>query len=277
MGAGRRLFYVKMRKESVVIADRILADVTLIEGQTEWLVVFCHGYKGYKDWGAWNLVAEKFMEAGIDFLKFNFSLNGGTLINPIDFPDLNAFGRNTYTQEVQDTNDVIKYVKVRYPHKKIALIGHSRGGGIATLVAAQNPDVNKLITWASVADFKRRFPVGQELEIWKKEGVRYVLNGRTKQEMPHYFSFYEDFVENEIRLDILDWSDQIKVPHLIIHGTNDEAVNVSEAKELHEADPNSELFLLETNHTFGSAHPWDLNELPEPLENVVEKSIDFIK
>lgn len=266
-----------MRRESAVIADRILADVTLIEHTTDWIVIFCHGYKGFKDWGAWNIVAEKFMEVGIDFLKFNFSLNGGTLIKPLDFPDLKSFGRNTYSQEVEDANDVIKYVKVRYPHKKIALIGHSRGGGIATLVAAQNPDVDKLITWASVADFKRRFPVGKELEVWRKKGVRYVVNARTNQEMPHEFAFYEDFVENELRLDILDWSERIQIPHLIVHGTKDEAVNVSEAKELHEANPSSELFLLDTNHTFGSSHPWELDTLPEPLAKVVEKSIDFIK
>ena len=25
------------------------------------LVIFVHGYKGYKDWGAWSLMAEKFL------------------------------------------------------------------------------------------------------------------------------------------------------------------------------------------------------------------------
>jgi hypothetical protein len=27
------------------------------------LVIFVHGYKGYKDWGAWDLMAEKFAES----------------------------------------------------------------------------------------------------------------------------------------------------------------------------------------------------------------------
>ena len=31
------------------------------------IVIFCHGYKGYKDWGAWNLVAERFAEEGYFF------------------------------------------------------------------------------------------------------------------------------------------------------------------------------------------------------------------
>ena len=36
------------------------------------IVIFCHGYKGYKDWGAWTLFAKDFASQGIAFLKFNF-------------------------------------------------------------------------------------------------------------------------------------------------------------------------------------------------------------
>ncbi len=46
------------------------------------IVVFCHGYKGFKDWGAWNLMATHFANTGYCFIKFNFSHNGGTIKNP---------------------------------------------------------------------------------------------------------------------------------------------------------------------------------------------------
>ena len=39
------------------------------------LIIFCHGFKGFKDWGPWNLVAEHFAKAGFFFIKFNFSHN----------------------------------------------------------------------------------------------------------------------------------------------------------------------------------------------------------
>lgn len=264
-------------RESVIINDRILSDVSISVEPSDWMVIFCHGYKGYKDWGAWNLVAEEFVKQGLGFLKFNFSLNGGTLDDPIDFPDLDAFGRNTYSQEVKDLNEVIDYISGRYPKKKIALVGHSRGGGIVTLVAAQNPLISKIISWAGVCDFKRRFPSHDELERWKEKGVRYIENGRTKQDMPHYFSFYTDFVSNEQKLDILENAKKINIPHLIIHGTLDEAVQLAEAHELSAANPDAELCLLETNHTFGSRHPWEKNELPQPLSQAVEKTINFVK
>ena len=28
------------------------------------VIIFCHGYKGYKDWGAWNQVAKRFSDKG---------------------------------------------------------------------------------------------------------------------------------------------------------------------------------------------------------------------
>ena len=58
------------------------------------LIIFCHGYKGFKDWGAWDLVAEEFANNNFFFVKFNFSHNGGTAKNQIDFPELDAFGNN---------------------------------------------------------------------------------------------------------------------------------------------------------------------------------------
>ena len=66
------------------------------------LVIFCHGYKGFKDWGAWNHMAETIAKEGFCLIQFNFSHNGGTMENPIDFPDLEAFGNNNYTKELDD-------------------------------------------------------------------------------------------------------------------------------------------------------------------------------
>ena len=74
----------------------IVYDIYYKENQESELptVLFCHGYKGFKDWGAWDLVAKAFAEAGFFFVKFNFSHNGGTVEQPIDFQDLKAFSDN---------------------------------------------------------------------------------------------------------------------------------------------------------------------------------------
>src|SRR5210317_1707746 len=74
------------------------------------IVIFCHGYKGYKDWGAWNLMVDSFLKENYFFVKFNFSHNGGTLENPIDFPDLEAFGRNNLSLELDELEVVIDWL-----------------------------------------------------------------------------------------------------------------------------------------------------------------------
>ena len=268
-----------MKRNVVLPAGRekdILIDVTSLNSESKGTVIFCHGYKGYKDWGAWNLIAGEFARKGFTFVKFNFSHNGGTIENPIDFPDLEAFGNNTYSKEVADLNSVIDWSNKEFG-APIYIIGHSRGGGIVTLVAGSNSNVSKVISWAAVADFKERFPVGEKLQEWKGKGVDYVVNGRTKQEMPHYYSFYEDFMKNEMNLTISKAAKNIRIPHLIIHGDKDEAVLVKDANRLRSFNPKAELEVISgANHTFGSKHPWDERFLPDSLREVFDKTINFI-
>ena len=58
----------------------ILTDLHYTKnGQQKAIVIFCHGYKGYKDWGAWNLMATEFAKQNFFFAKFSFSHNGGTV------------------------------------------------------------------------------------------------------------------------------------------------------------------------------------------------------
>ena len=58
----------------------VVTDVFFEEDNTpKPVLIFCHGYKGFKDWGLWDLTAEAFARRGFFFIKFNFSFNGGTL------------------------------------------------------------------------------------------------------------------------------------------------------------------------------------------------------
>ena len=85
----------------------------------------------------------------------------------------------------------------------IILIGHSRGGGSVLIKASENSLVKSVITWAGVSDFKIRFKENTlGWKDWKEKGVMYVENQRTKQSMPHFFQFYEDFKKNEDRFNI---------------------------------------------------------------------------
>lgn len=263
----------------------ILADIFYVDNELQKpIVIFCHGYKGFKDWGAWDLVADAFANAGFFFIKFNFSHNGGTVEQPIDFPDLEAFGNNNYIKELDDVETVINWVTSssfefinEIDKSNLSLIGHSRGGGITIIKASEDSRVTRLITWASVADYKNRFPKGDSFKYWKKNGIMYIENGRTKQQMPHYFQFYTSFIENEERLTIANATKKIQIPYLIIHGTKDPTVSVQEGIEIHNGSSTSELFLIEgADHVFGTKHPWEQSNLSKDLEVILQKTIDFI-
>ena len=278
-----------MIKDTTIIQGKhnkpILIDCTyLANGFPKPIIIFCHGYKGFKDWGAWNLMANAFAEAGFYFIKFNFSYNGGTVNQPIDFPDLKAFGNNNYILELDDLNSVMDWVSSNKEIKKEAdiknttLLGHSRGGGIVSIKAEEDPRIKNVISLAGVSDFKARFPKGKNFDLWKKNGVYYVENGRTKQQMPHYFQFYTNFIENEKRLTIKRAIRNINIPHLIIHGDADTSVSIEEAKILHQWNPNSKLEVIKgANHVFGTHQPWEEDEIPEDLGKMIQVIIAFLQ
>ncbi|ALJ05685.1 alpha/beta hydrolase [Pseudalgibacter alginicilyticus] len=247
------------------------------------IIIFCHGYKGFKDWGAWNLMAAAFANAGFFFIKFNFSHNGGTSNQPIDFPDLEAFGNNNYTKELDDLKVVIDWIcsnddlKKEADTKTLSLIGHSRGGGIVAIKAEEDSRIKKLITLASVSDYANRMGSLTNITSWQKKGVKFVVNGRTKQQMPHYYQFYEDFIKNKNRLTIERAVSNLKIPHLILHGSEDTSVSIKEANNLHKWNPKSKFKVIEgANHVFGASHPWKKKTLPEHLKDTINTIITFL-
>jgi alpha-beta hydrolase superfamily lysophospholipase len=250
------------------------------------VVIYAHGFNGFKDWGNFDLIAERFTREGFVMVKFNFSHNGTTPAHPEDFADLEAFGQNNYSKELADLHAVTDWVcDTANPYRKmidieqITLIGHSRGGGIAILFTTEDERIQKLVTWASVNECKT--PWGnwppEKMQEWKQTGVAWYTNSRTQQQMPMYYQLYEDFLQNEMRLNIRDAISRLQIPVLICHGTQDTAVPVAKAYELKEWQPNAELYILDSDHVFGRKHPWTENHLPAAMEAVVSKTLLFLK
>lgn len=244
------------------------------------LVIFAHGYKGYKDWGAWDIMAQTFAEAGYFFVKFNFSHNGTTIEQPKDFSDLEAFANNNFTKELLDYQAVIDHF-IKYDDidsEKLILMGHSRGAGISVIQAFEDERVKALISFAGVSHFGYRFPSGDRLEDWKNSGVMYSENARTKQQMPHYYQFYENYKENEDRFSVQYAAQHLNKPFLIIQGTEDAAVKDKEAFLLNEWCSDSVLEIIgNANHTFGATEPWNSHELPNHLAEAIDKCLNFLQ
>ncbi len=244
------------------------------------LVIFVHGFKGFKDWGAHNLMANYFAERGFRFLKFNFSHNGTTADNPADFADLIAFADNTFTTELEDLKAVIDFAcgGAGIPASKdVCLIGHSLGGGICIIKAAEDERVKKLVTMASISGFRNLWPKEIEKQ-WRLTGITYMENKRTGQQMPLKVGLLDDLDRNPARLDIQAHAAKIKQPWLIVHGSDDPTVPVEHAKELHKAQPHAEVSIIKhADHVFGATHPYAGNELPPHLLEFCDQTIYFLK
>jgi pimeloyl-ACP methyl ester carboxylesterase len=263
----------------------ILIDATFkANAQAKQVVVFCHGFKGFKDWGPFNKIANHFADNDIVFVKFNFSFNGTTTNDPINFSDLKAFGNNNFCKELDDLSLVLdwiencKVLKGEIDVSKISLFGHSRGGSIAILKSAEDSRVKKVISWASPSNFLERLPKKEKLAKWKELGVAYIYNGRTKQNMPMYFQFYENCIKFAKRLNIQNAVSKMSIPHLLVHGNDDPTVLLSEALNIKSWNPNIDLHVIDgADHVLGGFHPYDLEKFPKDLQEAVDVTIKFLK
>ena len=249
------------------------------------VIIFVHGFKGFKDWGPFGLMADRFAEQGFVFARLNLSHNGTTIENPLEFADLEAFGRNNFTTELDDLGTFISHLaegKSAIPSEeadfnKLLIIGHSRGGGLAILKTFEDQRIRALATWAAINDIDQGWPEAY-IKEWKEKGVQHIFNSRTGQTMPLYYQIVEDYYQNKERLDIPKAVKNLGRPHLIVHGTADETVPVEMAKEMAQWNPTAKLFLVkDADHTFGAKHPCSDTVLPTDMEKVIQETIAFFE
>jgi len=263
--------------------DNLVTDVKFTEGNNLPLVIFVHGFKGFKDWGGFPYMTDKLAEAGFFTASFNFSYNGvGEKEDELmDFTRLDIFAKNTFSRELDDLGSVIDYFdtnrdKYNYNFENLTLIGHSRGGGCIILKTAEDKRVKKLITLAAVSYYDRY--TDRKKNEWREKGYIEEPNSRTGQIMRMDLTLLEDIEKNFERLDIQKAMSKITVPALIIHGEQDLSVDYSNAEALYSASNKdlSRLHLIEkTNHTFGVVHPYA--GTTKAFDEVIEESIKFIK
>lgn len=246
---------------------------------TQPLLLFCHGFKGFKDWGSFPYVAEELAKRGIATIRFNFSCNGvGESLT--DFVELEKFGRNTYAREMADLALLTEWItsgKLELPgfvdKNRLFVLGHSKGGGDAILFGAGNPHVTGIVTWNGIANVNL-FDEKLRRQI-EETGVGYITNARTGQNMPITRVVIDDVDRNHQEYDLLAKVSNMEQPLCIVAGEKDFVRLVEGAKRLHEVAKNSELHWIEgADHTFNTRHPFS-GTSPQ-LEAAIEQTAAFV-
>lgn len=247
------------------------------------LIIFLHGFKGFKDWGHFRAISDYMISKEVIFLKINFSHNGTTIESPLEFNNLEAFGNNNFSKEIADIDsliDILHSNESPIPMEEIdltniTLLGHSKGAATA-IIKGQDERINKVATWAGTLEIINRYG-STDIEKWRSDGVKYIYNGRTNQNMPIYFQLSEDIEKNKESFNISNILKSYNKPIFILHPQDDTTIPVEELNIAKEANnPLIKIAINKGNHTLDGHHPYCNCKLPEATIRACDKTLNFI-
>ncbi len=235
------------------------------------LVVMVHGFKGFKDWGFFPWLAQRFFDHRLAVCRFNMS-RAGLGDDPESFDRLDIFEGDTYSTQLADLRLVVEFAQSHAGELPVFLLGHSRGGGIAILGATDVPRLHGVAVWSPISHCDRWDDATKR--EWRRRGHLEQLNTRTKQLMRMSTAMLDDVEANRERLDIERAAHELTVPLLVVHGGRDESVPLEEGRRIADAHPNASLLIIDrASHTFNAIHP--LVHVPFELVVAAEATAHF--
>jgi len=126
-------------------------------------------------------------------------------------------------KETADLTAAIEWLKDR-GHTELGLWGFSLGGAVALMTAPQHPEVKSVVAEASYASLDELAP-----QLYLLPGVRYPLAWLTKLWGRLFLGLDTKNVSPALAVE------NLHIPVLIIHSTNDKVIDFSHAKRIQQA------------------------------------------
>lgn len=165
-----------------------------------------------------------------------------------------------YGHRVLDVETTIDFVVSEY-NSPIIILGSSMGGFVSLNSVNYSPMVKKIILNCPAVKMHECIEINNdktEFTNWKQKGIANIFN------VPMTYDFYED----ALKLNALNIIPKINIPILWFHGTDDEVVPVSQAREAKLLNPKINLIeIIDGRHRFGDKMK------PGEWEDTVEKFI----
>ncbi|HSQ61325.1 MAG TPA: hypothetical protein VLT84_13030 [Acidobacteriota bacterium] len=252
-------------------------------------VLLAHGFRGYKDWGFLPFLARRLADAGLPVVTFNTSASGVT-DRAGTFGEPERFRRGTYGGDLEDLRRVADWTadRIAAPEReaggaesagnarsgdsvRLGIAGHSRGGALALLHAAEDPRVGAVAALAAPSGigvwpdaYFDSWRCGEPVEVYDFRTRRTLLLG------PEILADLERERERG-RYDTSRAGARLRAPFLVVHGTRDALVPLEEARALAALAPaaTTELRVIEgAGHSFQAGD--ELRRTPPPLLEMVE-------
>ena len=256
----------------------IVEGIYLNAGSTSPIVIIINGHNGFYNYGMFPYLQQKLFENGTSSYSFNFS-HGGVTGDADYFEELEKYEQNCMRLETEDLLCVLSNLNYKLKdHSKVFLLAHSLGGVPSVFGAKKamekNIKVDGIILVSTVKTLN--FWPPEMLKEWASQGVYYKKNNRTKQELPQGFEFLQEILSSEKTWNVKNTIQSLKIPILIIHGADDEAIPVEHGETLFswikDSNANAQLQIIPgATHTFNTKHPFEKTsiELEELIKNII--------
>jgi pimeloyl-ACP methyl ester carboxylesterase len=215
----------KFKKQQIVGIEHIP------DKKNPFAVIMCHGWGGSRtgtQQGLFVKTAREFCKNGFRVIRFDFRGSGDSQ---------GEFNDQTNETLLEDLDCIMNYVG-----SDVSIIGHSLGGRVAIIKASIDKRVKSLASWAA--------PIHEEFfakafvdEIKQKKFIYYSEIG---------FGVSKKQVESYLKYSILKVSKKIKIPFLIVNGSDDTSVYPSQARKIYKNanEPKKLAIIKGANHWF---------------------------
>lgn len=216
-----------MKEENVKIHTNLGLNISATrifsKESSKKLAIICPGFLDSKDYTHLKDLAQQLAEAGFEVFR----------VNPIGTWDSEGdISLYSTTQYLKDIKSVLDFALSEREYSEVLLGGHSRGGQISVLYAAQDDRITKVL---AIMPSTSKTMTGPRYYNWEKDGFQI-----SKRDDPHDSNKMVEFkvpyshVQNRGPWQVLEEVKKVKVPILIVVGLEDKIALPEDIQELYE-------------------------------------------
>lgn len=230
------------------------------EGQKMDVAIIMHGFTGNKNETLLEDISRELIKKGIASVRFDFNGHGQS---EGKFEDM------TVPNEIEDAKAVYRFVRAQPWVRRIALVGHSQGGVVASMTAGElgTDSVSAVVLLAPAAVLRDDAIRGNSM------GATYdPLDPPEKVKLFNGLYLGHDYIRTAFSLPIYDTAAKYQGPALLVHGNADHIVPYTYSERYHSIWPKSQYVLLEHfDHSFSQNQQRAAEIVADFLGNTLRK------